>query len=146
MLVFLYCHPRRNRKLSSSSSSSTSEISAPSYHPKQTSIEGPSFEPTREQIDSNEIIQQLDDHLDETDNILMRTSEQAVAESIADLAREPILGLESDMEEQDQLLGSQDQLTGSGVTIDSLKSSDGEEQTQVNIDHDADDTFYTETQ
>jgi len=40
-------------------------------------------------IDSEEIIQQISDHLDETDNILMRTDQRAVAESLAELAEEP---------------------------------------------------------
>lgn len=41
-------------------------------------------------IDSEELIQQICDDIDETDNILTRTSERAVALSLAELAEEPI--------------------------------------------------------
>jgi len=78
-------------------------------------------------VDSEEIIQQLDDHLDETDNILMRTSEQAVAESIADLQNENIGDKISNVDDDSDLEilenQSHDHLTGSGVSIASLASS-----------------------
>ena len=78
----------------------------------------------------------MDDHIDETDNILMRTSEQAVAESIADLARDsPDERTDSDLENLEPVdqYQSQDHLTGSAVSIASLASSSPEVPTQLDL-------------
>lgn len=77
-------------------------------------------------IDSEEIIQQISDHLDETDNILMRTDQRAVAESLAELAEEPFDPRDIDSSVGDnESVGELDALSGSdAASVQSLISSD----------------------
>jgi hypothetical protein len=80
----------------------------------------------RKSIDSEEIIQQISDHLDETDNILMRTDQRAVAESLAELAEEPFDPRDIDSSVGDnESVGELDALSGSdAASVQSLISSD----------------------
>ena len=130
-------HQTRSRKSSSSSFSSSPPTQQYTPHPPtQIDLAAGNFEEMPSVVDSEEIIQQLDDHIDETDNILMRTSEQAVAESIADLARDsPDERTDSDLENLESVdqYQSQDHLTGSAVSIASLASSSPEVPTQLDL-------------
>ena len=116
---------KSSRKSSSSTNCSHSPISPPQHHHhQQIDLAGNEVSIELDPIaDSEEIIQQLDDHLDETENILMRTSEQAVAESIADLQQDPENHSVNEDSDIENLTQSHDHLTGSAVSIASLASS-----------------------
>lgn len=118
---------KSSRKSSSSTNCSQSPISPPQHHhQQQIDLAGNEVSIELDPIaDSEEIIQQLDDHLDETDNILMRTSEQAVAESIADLQQQDPENhsVNEDSDIENLMTQSHDHLTGSAVSIASLASS-----------------------
>ena len=79
-------------------------------------------------IDSEEIIQQISDHLDETDNILMRTDQRAVAESLAELAEEPFDPRDLDI--GSSVGGSVGELESDAASVQSLISSDSRDQTE----------------
>ena len=120
---------KSSRKSSSSTNCSQSPISPLQHHhhqQQQIDLAGNEVSIELDPIaDSEEIIQQLDDHLDETDNILMRTSEQAVAESIADLQQQDPENhsVNEDSDIENLMTQSHDHLTGSAVSIASLASS-----------------------
>jgi len=59
--------------------------------------------------------------LDETDNILMRTDQRAVAESLAELAEEPFDPLDLD---SSSVGGSVGELESDAASVQSLISSD----------------------
>jgi len=82
-------------------------------------------------IDSEEIIQQISDHLDETDNILMRTDKKAVAESLAELAEEPFDP--RDIELDSSVDGSVGELIdgSDAASVQSLISSDSRDREPI---------------
>lgn len=84
------------------------------------------------QIDSEELIQQICDDIDETDNILTRTSERAVAKSLAELAEEPIDPIDQSESEGISSCAELDE-EGSDVSCASLRS-EPEVRTQIELE------------